>query len=312
MRMRFCAWLLVLFATAAIAAGERHRLVAGDLVVELVVNDASLEAEKGPRFASTARVIAVQRAGLPFLVAEGMPDEISHDGEGTTGFAEAAAGGGFLKVGVGLLQREHEAGERYDAYWRYPVRERAVAVVTSRDESSLAIETRHAPVAGVALTLGQVFSVSADGRLTIDYWLRNDGTAPWRGRHYNHHFFAIAGRRADERYSLQAQGVPPVTPRVHRGWDITGPVWRLMRWPSAGRAASVVFERGQDTELNTERAGFSLAHDDGGRITVQSSHAVTGFTAWADYRSVCPELFVTLEVGPGETTRWQTDYRFEP
>lgn len=299
--------LMCLFALPAVAGEEvRHVLRAGGLEVVIVVDSDALEAEHGPRFVRTARVTEVRRDGLSFLTEPGLADEFAHDGEGTAGFSTSDR---FLKPGVGVLGKE-EGNETYDPFWRYPVLEPVEVRVTEAAEDLLTVEAKHAEAGGVILTLGQKFTVTADGILRMEYSLRNDGAQPWRGRHYNHHFFAIGGRRPDDGHVLRPRGVPEGEPKVWRGWVRATDGWRLSRWPSKARAAAAVFERRGEPAPEAELSGFELANDHGGRVLMRSSRPAAVFTAWADYRSMCPEIFVNLEAPPGGTTHWTSEYRF--
>lgn len=54
-----------------------------------------------------------------------------------------------------------------------------------------------------------------------------------------------------------------------------------------------------------------VEHDGAGvGVEISSDRAIRRWVLFALKSAICPEAFVELEVGPGETVEWTTGYRF--
>jgi hypothetical protein len=296
------AWNLALATEPAESSAERvYQLTAGNLVVAVKV-DTTAEL---PRFDETAAVVAVTWCERSYLGGAGLVDEFGLEGVGVLGYEEASVGGKFIKIGVGVLQRDLARAYRFQH--AYPRLEK-FPVGVKVTESELTVEQASDLVAGYGYRYRKHYQVDRDGVLTIRYELGNTGIRAFVFEHYNHNFFCFAekGGTSGDGYGVETAfplsdpvvGLVLDTPRHARllpvSQSVTGPIfWRLPL--SAGAEAHRVV----------------LTHANGRRVELTGDTPVVRFCLWTDRRTVSPELFSQKTLAPGQTTRWVRRYRFE-
>lgn len=286
---------------AAESPAGRHRLVAGDLAVEIATNTPHLEARYGPRFDRSAVVVSARRSDTEFLDSRGLCDEFGLRGTGVLGYDEADVGTGeFIKIGVGVLRRDDPGA--YSFVRRWPVLESVSAVVDgTSDQVTVTHEGgRH----GFAYRLKKTYRVREDGSLVIAYLLENTGARSFEFEHYNHHFFAFAGQPSDPRYAVR-----PGFPFAEAGNDH----WR--REAGGLRLVAAAPERGGaalafDMDVPASGNRVTLEHANGQAVTMTGDYPVTRFALWSIKTAICPELFYRRTIAAGDQAAWRMTYQF--
>ncbi|MDF3059104.1 MAG: hypothetical protein K0R17_3319 [Rariglobus sp.] len=315
-----------LFVSATLAADTGigvklagTRILRGDrLVIEVMDPDSPERYNRGTRFTPVANVLRATLEGREFLHAPGGPghDPLLDNGGLASefdlfahtpppGFAEAAIGEDYVKIGVGVLRK---TAERYDFWEVPPVVARAVTS-TSWGKDRATFEQVCEGTNGYSYRLAAGVRVEGDG-LEITFGLTNTGAKRFSTWHYAHNFFAFDGAMTGPGYEVQfPYELPPLilqtgSPRTQtqRGrrivfiealkessnvqvpWpaDYDGPNWVRLRQVESGR---------QITATTSMPGPFIFVH--------------------ADSRYVCPEQFVRLDLKPGESAGWSRSYRFE-
>lgn len=227
------------------------------------------------------------------------------------GFAEAAPGGLFLKIGVGVLRRPDEKdyffARDYEIVdhgrWEF-----AAAGATS-------VVCRHAaalPGGRLGYVLERRLAPAQDGlRLVIRRTLRNTGTIPLRSRHYAHNFVRIDGHPIGRDYRLELPFAPrPVAPATlpaaarleGRMLAFLPEVLEETFWTSLGGFAAT-----------PEHNRVTVRHvPDGAAVSFATDLPLADFRVYATSRVLCPEPFVDLALAPGEEIAWNTVIGFEP
>ena len=297
--MVLCALLALLAARAS--AAELHVLSEGDLRVEIEVATDRLTEAFGPRFDRTAVVRSIRLGDTEFLGPWGLSDEFGLYGNGVLGFDAAAPGQSFIKIGVGRLLRDTDAG--YHFAHPYPV-EQLFPVELRLAEGLLTVSQQSAGEGDGQYDYAKTYQLSGAEELTIHYALSNTGTVAWTFEHYNHHWF-----RLDE---------VPVGPgyRVVTGFALPEAETGLQRetfslampGPLAPDAAhyyasdlSAVPVSANHFEL--QLSGQTLVH-------YQGSAPPHRFAVYAHADGFCPEVFTRAALEPGQSVHWSATYQF--
>jgi hypothetical protein len=280
-----------------------HVLSAGDLRVEIATDTRRLEKAYGPRFDRSAVVVSVKRKGIEFVEARGLCDEFGLRGLGVLGYADAAVGvGEFLKIGVGVLRRDHAGDYTFVRHW--PVAASLpVEVVVGADE--LAVTQRSPLRHGFAYKLSKRYQVQAEGTLLIEYELANSGMRSFAFEHYNHNFLNLGATAIDTSFQVTPGFALPEPGNA--GWQEEKGGLRLTR-PAPPRGG-VVF--GVEVSVPAEMNWLRVTREGGASVEIAGDFPLARFAVWATEAALCPELFYRSEIAVGASVRWSHRYRFQ-
>lgn len=217
------------------------------------------------------------------------------------GFDETRPGDWFPKLGVGLLQRPDAGPYRFGR--EYPLEPYPLAVNVSKD----AVEFQFEPVAcqGYAARLTKTVRVSGT-KLRMESELRNLGTQRIRTNEYNHNFLALDGLGPGPELELQlSPGLRLARVSGHLVQQGT-----TVRWPEAPAKPHMAYSR-ERLRYRAEGAAWELRHRPSGvgvRETVDFEISHLGL--WFAPHALSPEVFVEIDVKPGEGMAWAREWEF--
>lgn len=272
------------------------------------------EAYKGSRFDWTGFVTQVTLDGkYTFYSPE------SHvPGEGTggnglcnefgihepVGYDDALAGEQFPKLGVGLLTKKTE--EPYGFWKPYEIAPFPVAVTLEKDRAvfiSEPVECR-----GYAFRLKKTLR-AADSRLVIEYDLANTGSKPIKTTEYCHNFICLNSHVVSPAYSLRfpyeikLDMVPESTPEGF--FAVRGAELNIAAVPDKDFYCII---GGYDTR---EMHMWELVHmPTGVGVREIDNFAVSRLALWGRNHVISPEVFIELDLQPGESKQWRREFDF--
>lgn len=226
------------------------------------------------------------------------------------GYAEAAPGDLFVKIGVGVLRRTDD--QKYKFFASYPLVD--PGVWTFAADGGTSVVYRHSvalPERGLGYELDRRLTLAPDGlALRIVRNLRNTGTEPLRTRHYAHNFVRIDGHPIGREYRVEFPFVPTAVEPVPlpsagileaQGIGFVPPVLARTFWARLG---------GFGPDSAHSRA--TVRHlPSGVAVSFAVDQPMADFRVYANGRILCPEAFVDLEVAPGASVTWTTVIAFE-
>lgn len=261
----------------------------------VVANVEGLREKYGPRF-DPIRVEQVERAGTEFLGEEGLIDEFSTRWSPPPGYDDGFDGG-FLKVGVGLLQRTRVTPYRF---WDpYPVLRPALTELVERSDLRVTFEQRldagrWSYVYRKAITVDPLRS-----SVEISYEFQNRGRERIRFDQYNHNWL-----RMDR----------------ERSWVLETSLNSGIQWLVAARAVAVgmQFEKAPSVpvhftaaQLNRPPMGWARCSDGRRDVTVLAFLPVSRLSIFAKDDFLAPEIFGAFSVEAGESVFWKRVYIFQ-
>lgn len=310
--------LLAVPVFAGTAAESERTLTNGVITVRVMDPGHPERFNRGVRFTPLAAVLGVSRDGVDYLYAPDKHDPL-HDHAGLaaefdlcipggpasdfpSGYAEAATGAGFLKIGVGALKK---SGRPYNFFLSPELLECArTTVAWSADGARFRQDFAGETTPGYAYRLEA--DLSLDGpRVVVEWRLANTGQKPIVTRHYTHNFFRIGNHDVDSGYELsfpydfKAAGLESGQSQDGRDIRFTGAIPRwinaVVPWPAGYSGPNI----------------FTLRHAAARRsIVCETSHPGLRTDIHARTAYIAPEQFIEIAAGPGETRTWQRRYTF--
>lgn len=285
-----------------------HRLTCGDFVVDVMDPAAPDRYNRGVRFTPVAAILSASRGTNEFLFHEAEHDPLTgaagllaeFDPVGPPpGFAEADIGEGYVKIGVGVLEKDAASY----GFWPQHAVVRPAQTTVTWGESNAQFHQTCPLYGGYGYELAARVEVGA-GTITVDWRLKNIGSKVLDTRQYAHNSFRFNRRPVGLGYEarfpcdIQVRGLQDEQRQSGRSILFTAPI---------PLAANIEVDypvgcTGPDV--------IEVRHVDGlsARCTTSIPSVRTVLHASADY--LCPEQFVAIRLDPGEEVAWRRGYEF--
>ena len=305
---------LALLACALTAGEPSTRVLAtGDLSITVALPNREAGHYQGIRFDHGGIVTEATWRGHSFLGVLKPPRNAKrHDGASGTheefhidkppGFAEAADGGVFLKIGVGALVRPSR--KSYGFMHDYAVQQWATWKVT---EAPGAITCAHEEAAGAYAVRGSrtIRLLPAGEGFVIERELTSSGTAELPVEHYNHTMIIIDGKPIGTDYSLTYPTPVTVT---HKHLAADG---ATVRFPTDLPKGAGVWTQVTGLPEGPGAATVRIANASSGvAVELSGDTQPAKVVIYAEATAICPEAFTSFTLKPGESKRWSQTYRF--
>jgi hypothetical protein len=234
------------------------------------------------------------------------PAEEFRTNEAGLGYAEAKAGGTFIRIGVGVVRKPQERAYRFANTYEI-VDHGQWKVRKGRDR----IEFRHilAGEPGYAYDYRKTVRLEKNRPvMTIEHSLKNTGRLPIETVQYNHNFFMIDKL--------------PIGPDVSIRFPFELKAMADLRGLAEVRGREIVFLRGpQGREAAfTELQGFGNTVEDydirienrkaGAGVRITADQPLAKLLFWAISTTACPEPYVAMRIEPGRESKWKISYEF--
>lgn len=286
------------------------RLEADDLLVE-IAPPGSLDEHRATRFSPAAYLMQARYRDHTYFFRRGSPMEFDI-GERTLppGFDGCAPGEPFVKIGVGLLERD--SPDAYSFSHVYPVRARPeTALSTGRSHARFTQRLDPGEIAiGYELTVDVRV---AEDTLTLDYALENLGDTAFETEQYLHNFCTLDGAPLSPDYTVDVSYDCAVCDSV--GNRLEEPATALVRQldrrsfgfdPTAPEERTKVFFRPIGA---APRQRWSIANEaTGTAMTVEADQPPLVSALYVTGEQISLEMNVAVTVEPGETERWARRY----
>jgi len=272
---------------------------------------------RGTRFDWSGMIAQVEYQGHTFFGELKAPhDPLIHDHtvgpceefgqRNPLGYAEAAGGETFIKIGIGLLRKPPNEKQYSFARAYEIVRPGAWNVETAKDRIRFR-QTLGDPRGWGYEYEKEVVLLDHPPAMKITHTFKNTGTKRIETDHYNHSMYILDGEPIGKNYRL----LFPFTP--------TGEI----RNPEQARLddKSLVFlEDAVKRPFYMELKGYGdTARDNcviventrsGVQLKMTVDQPLSTCRVYAENTSVCPEPFVAVRVAPGESFTWTTTLEF--
>jgi len=273
---------------------------------------------RGPRFDRGGMVVYARAAngrtvfGPIRPTANHVPTEDDHVAgtaeefgmDSPLGFDDAAPGEGFVKIGVGVLERPDD--EPYFFRRAYALLDPGEWDVRAEPGEITFRHTIDGPCGWAYHYIKTIRLHDSGPGFTISRTLENRGRHPITTDHYGHNFVILDGAPPGPGYRI----VFPFKARAGESWKPNG--------NAEFRDGDVVLLRAVEGSIWGEVAGWSpdpadnaaTVTTDAGSVSFHTDMPLKRLVFYSGGAAVCPEPFVAIELEPGEATTWRTRYEF--
>lgn len=235
------------------------------------------------------------------------PVEEFRTGGAALGYAEAAAGGEFVRIGVGILRKPDD--RPFETFRTYEIVDAGQWKIR---RARAWVEFTHMirPANGYAYEYRKkVRLVRQKPQLVIEHTLKNTGAKAIETDQYNHNFFVIDGLslgpgvRVIFPFDLQEVRTFSADFVENRGNRI-----EIVKEIPAGASAIGEFRgfssRAADYDIRVEHEAA------GAGVRIRGSLPLVRLVFWCMRRTFCPEPYVHLSIPPGRQISWRLTYDF--
>jgi hypothetical protein len=225
------------------------------------------------------------------------------------GYDDAAPGGTFMKIGVGVLRKPAEGGA-YSNYRLFEIVDIGRRTVDRRSDAVSFTQEVRDPSSGYGYAYEKTLQlVPGRPEMRLEHRLRNIGTRRIENAVYNHNFLTLDGLPVDERFVIRAP------------YEI-----RSMRPPIAAlaeiRGRQIVYRRGlrESEVVSTPLQGFGPTAADydfrvehtgaGVGVRMTADRPLSNAALWSMRTTIAVEPFIALAIDPGQEFTWTLTYEY--
>jgi hypothetical protein len=244
----------------------------------------------------------------PNSAITGPVEEFSTDGQ-ALGYAAAAPGGTFIKIGVGVLRKPAD-GEAYSQFRLYDIVDGGTRTVHSSADSVEFSQEVNDPSSGYGYTYTKTLRlVKGEPRLTIEHRLLNRGRRAITSTVYDHNFLVLDGRAPGPDFVIGApfalQTAKPLDPAFAA---IDGQHFRYVKSLADKDRVSAAFQgfgsAARDYRFTIENAAA------GAGMTITGNRPLSSLSLWSIRSVLALEPFIAIAIDPGRDFTWQYTYDY--
>jgi hypothetical protein len=223
------------------------------------------------------------------------------------GYADAKAGGTFVKIGVGVIRKPDEP--KFQQFKTYEIVDPGKWTVKKHADSVKFTQVVKDPSSGYAYKYTKVVRlVKGKPEMVLEHRLKNTGTKAIESDVYEHNFYMI---------DQQATGPDVVVKfpfEVHNKVDFRG--------MAETRGKELVYlkeiEKGQSvqselTGFGTDAKDYDISEENtktGAGVRQTSDRPVVRINYWSVRSTACPEAYIHMNIEPGKEFTWKIMYNF--
>jgi hypothetical protein len=226
-------------------------------------------------------------------------------GDSAPGYAEAVAGGTFVRIGIGTLRKP--AGETaLQRFGRYEIVDNGKwTTKPGKDRIEFVHELKDA--SGYGYVYRKVLRLAGD-QLIIEHELKNTGTKAIATTVYNHNFFTLDRKTTGPDNVVRFPFAPKAARPLNGMAEVRDREIAIAR-PFVAKES--VFTELEGFGTTAADNGFEMENRaTGAGVRVAGDRPLSKLYFWSAYKTVCPEPYVDASVEPGRTTSWAITYTF--
>ncbi len=235
------------------------------------------------------------------------PVEEFRSEEGSVGYAEAKAGGTFLRLGVGVVRKPDD--NKFDPFKTYDIVDNGKwKVRNGRDW----IQFTHELIGpnGYAYQYTKTIRLARNkAEMIIQHALKNTGERAIHTWQYNHNFFMLDNQPTGPASVVQFPfDVKLKQPLRGDAAEVKGHNVVYSRELQKGESVYGEFEGFGPTARDYD---FHLENKTGGAgVEITGDRPISKIVFWSIRSTACPEAYVDIRVEPGRDFKWSYKYRF--
>jgi hypothetical protein len=222
------------------------------------------------------------------------------------GYAEASAGGTFIRIGVGVVRKPDEkAYRRFETYDIVDPGKRAVHSGRNWIEFVHELTSND----GYGYTYRKTLRLTeGKPQLVIEHSLTNTGRKTIETAQYNHNFFVIDHEVVGPDMAVRFPFEPKPTAELKNGGMVRGHEITYARELQKGES---VFSQVEGFENNAKDYDFRIENrKSGAGVRISGDTPLSKVVFWSIRSVACPEPYVQLQIKAGSEAKWNITYDF--
>lgn len=242
------------------------------------------------------------------LIADSIagPVEEFHSTDGGLGYADAKAGGLFVKPGVGVLRKVSDTPYAYMFF--YPIVDPGKWIVRAKRTEVSFTHHLHSPI-GYSYTYTKTLTLEKNQPImVIHHLMKNTGVKVIDTDVYEHDFFMLDNAPTGPGMVVHFAFNPRATKPLEYGGEIDGK--RLVYHQELQQKESVTSVL-TGFSVSPSDNDFTLENENTGVGVEQTGDSpISYFNFWSVRSTIAPEAYVHLHILPGKSQEWTIRYRF--
>jgi|HubBroStandDraft_6_1064221.scaffolds.fasta_scaffold274753_2 hypothetical protein len=243
----------------------------------------------------------------PISATSGPVEEFGGADGATQGYAEAKPGGTFIKIGVGVLRKPDDS--KYDHYFRYEIADPGRWTV--KKGSGWVQFTQE--VSDRSSGFGYVYRktvrlVKGEPKMLLEHALKNTGSKTIEGNVYNHNFFVIDHQPTGPDFAIDFPFQISGTREMANLAEVRGKQINYLKILGNGDTAATQIrgfgDTAKDYDITVEN------RKTGAGVHVTGDKPLARVYLWSVKTTLCPEVYVNLQIQPGQQSQWSASYQF--
>jgi hypothetical protein len=235
----------------------------------------------------------------------GPAESFDTDGAGL-GYAEAHAGGQFIRIGVGVVEKPEERS--FSAYKTYKLVDSGKWKVSQGKNWIEFRQTLTSKIGYAYVYTKRVTLVEGKPELIIAHSLKNTGNQLISSTQFNHNFFVIDGKMSGPGVTVKFPFDLKVVTDFKGMLEGKGRELTFLKELTGNQSAQSLLEgygpTAKDHEIVIEN---KIA---GAGVKITGDRPLVRINFWTRKETVCPEPYIKLEIPSGKTEKWETRYQF--
>lgn len=217
------------------------------------------------------------------------------------GYSEAEPGGMFIRIGVGILEREDEP--EYNWTKTYKILDHGVwKIDQGKDWLSFTHEIESD--IGYGYIYEKVIKLKSNG-FSIEHKLQNTGNKAIATDQFNHNFFMIDHEQSGPSFSVSFPYAISSNADLKGYLEIKDNTLNFIKRIDNN---SVYLQLSGYTEEVEDHQVTVVNHKSGAGVSFTVDKPLSRMAFWACETTLCPENFIEISVEPGEEESWTSEY----
>ena len=243
----------------------------------------------------------------PISATSGPVEEFGGADGATPGYAEAKPGGTFIKIGIGVLRKPDDS--KYDHYYRYEIADSGKWTVKKAPGWVQFTQEVNDHASGYGyLYRKTVRLVKGKPEMVLEHVLKNTGGKTIEGNVYNHNFFVIDHQPTGPDFAINFPFQIGGTREMANLAEVHGNRINYLKTLENGETAATQIKGFGDTAKDYD---ISVENrKTGAGVHVTGDKPLARVFLWSVKTTLCPEVYVDLQIKPGQESKWNARYQF--
>ncbi len=223
------------------------------------------------------------------------------------GFNDAAAGGAFVKIGVGALKKP-DNGRPYNHFTTYDIADSGKWTVR-KGPDFVEFTQELTDAAGYGYVYRKTVRMAQNKPvLSLEHSIRNTGKKTIETSVYDHDFYMLDAKPTGPDFVVKFPFTVYATGSLAPRAEISGKELHYVQEMQAGQTAQSILtgygSGAEDYDMRVEN------RKTGAGVRQTSDRPIARINFWSIRNTLCPEAYIAVKVEPGQEFTWRINYEF--